>query len=61
MVTISSVRAKNKADAMRIAMSRNRTSQSIPGAEVLGRSTIAERVYADEARSLAESLNTTAS
>jgi hypothetical protein len=61
VVTISVVSAPNKTSAMQIATSRNRTSRSVPGAEVMGRSTSAERVYADEARSLAESLNTTTS
>lgn len=56
VITISSVRANNKADAMRMAFSRNRTSRSVPDAEVLGRTTNVDRLPAQQARQLATTL-----
>ena len=56
VTTVSSVRANNQADAMRMAQSRNRTHRSIENAEVLGRTTTVDRLPAAEARSLAETL-----
>ena len=52
VITVSSVRANNMADAQKAAGSRTR----VPGTEVLGRSTAVERMYADEARALAQAL-----
>lgn len=52
VVTISSVRAENMAQARRAALS-NRT---ISGTEVMGRATTVERIYADDARNLADNL-----
>jgi hypothetical protein len=57
VITISSVRANNQADAMKIAMSRTSTNRSVPDAEVLGRTTNVERLPASDARNLAETLN----
>ena len=56
VITISSVKAKNKTEAMRMALSRNRTNRSSPGAEVLGRVSTVERLPAQDARDLAETL-----
>jgi len=53
VVTISSVRADNMADARKAAVS----SRRIPGTEVMGRATTVERIYATEARELADRLD----
>lgn len=52
VTTISSVRANNKAEALRAVQSRRR----IPNTEVLASATVVDRIPATEARTLAESI-----
>lgn len=49
---IASVSAPNKTEAMRAAVSRSRVTNT----SVLARTTHADRIYADDARELAEAL-----
>lgn len=53
VTTTAIVRANNKTEARRAALSRTR----VPNTEVLGRTTESNRVYADDARMLANSLD----
>lgn len=52
VVMIASVSAPNKTEAMRAAVSRSRVTNT----SVLARTTHADRIYADDARELAEAL-----
>lgn len=57
VTTTAYVRANNQQDAIRIALSRSKTTRSLPGAEVLARVSNVVRRRAADARSMAAEIN----
>ena len=57
VTTTAYVRANNQQDAIRIALSRNKTTRNLPGAEVLARVSNVVRRRASDARSMAAEIN----
>lgn len=57
VTTTAFVRANNQQDAIRIALSRSKTTRSLPGAEVLARVSNVVRRRAADARAMAENIS----